>query len=381
MKITAVEPLVVYAGRCNWVFARVSTDRGVSGLGEGTLLGKARTVAAGIEDVAGYLIGQDPRNPERIWRLVYESDRFRGGPILTSVLSAIDMACWDILGKHLGVPVWQLLGGACRDRVRLYGRLSTTGDAEQELAGNLALVAGGYTAVKVGVRPPRDGVVDEGALVRESVADFARLRQATGPGVDLLFDAHAMLSLPGGTELARGLEPYRPYFLEEPLPPEDAAGLRRLRRRTPVPLASGERLLTRYGFRGLIGGRLVDFVQPDVCHAGGLTELKKIAALAEANHVLVAPHNPSSHSELATMASLHLDASIPNFALQEHPAQEPPWRYELFEETIAVRDGYALLPDRPGLGLTLREDVARAHPYRPYTRMTLLRDDGCPSAT
>jgi galactonate dehydratase len=381
MRITAVEPVVVHAGACNWVFARLSTDRGITGLGEGTLLGKAQTIAAGIKDVTGYLLGQDPRNPERIWRLIYESDRYRGGPILTSVLSAVDMACWDILGKHLGVPVWQLLGGACRDRIRLYGRLSTAGTAEQEHAGNLALVQSGYTAIKLGVRLPPDGVVDENALVREAIDDVARVRQAVGPGVELLFDTHAVLSLAAAIELAKGLEPHRPYFLEEPLPPEDVDGLCVLRQHTSVPLASGERLLTKYGFRELIDRRLVDCIQPDVCHAGGLTELKKIAALAEAKHLLVAPHNPSSHSELATLASLHLDASIPNFAMQEHPAHSPPWRYELFEETIAVRDGYALLPDRPGLGLTLREDVARAHPYQPYTRVTLLRGDGCPSAT
>jgi galactonate dehydratase len=381
MKITAVEPVVVYAGKCNWVFARLSTDVGLCGLGEGTLLGKARTVAAGIEDVAGYLIGQDPRNPERVWRRIWESDRYRGGPILGSVLSAIDLACWDILGKHLGAPVWQLLGGACRDRIRLYGRLCTSVDKDELLAANLALVQSGYTAIKLGVELPADAVVNETALVSESVEQFARVRQAVGPGVDLLFDSHAMLSPPAVTALARGLEPYGPYFLEEPLPPEDLDGLRHLRRQTAVPVASGERLLTLYAFAGLIEARLVDYIQPDVCHAGGLTGLKKIAALAEAHHVRVAPHNPSSHSELATMASLHLNASVPNFAIQEHPAEVPPWRYALFNETIAIRDGYALLPDRPGLGLTLREEVARAHPYRPYTRVTLLRQDGCPTAT
>src|SRR5262245_8352931 len=218
MKITAVEPVVVYAGRCNWVFARLSTDAGLSGLGEGTLLGKARTVAAGIEDVAGYLIGQDPRNPERIWRRIWESDRYRGGPILCSVLSAIDLACWDILGKHLGAPVWQLLGGACRDCIRLYGRLSTSGTKDELFAANLALVQSGYTAIKLGVELPADGVVNEAALVRESVEQFARLRQAVGTAIDLLFDSHAMLSPPAVAALARGLEPYGPYFLEEPVP-------------------------------------------------------------------------------------------------------------------------------------------------------------------
>ncbi len=154
-----------------------------------------------------------------------------------------------------------------------------------------------------------------------------------------------------------------------------------MRQHVDIPLAAGERLITKYAFHNLIEDRLVDFIQPDVCHVGGLTELKKVAVLAEANHVMVAPHNPSSHSELATMASLHVDASIPNFTMQEHPAAEPPWRYELFNERIEIRDGYAVLPNRPGLGLTLREDIAKAHPYEPYTRISLFQPDGCPTAT
>ena len=190
-----------------------------------------------------------------------------------------------------------------------------------------------------------------------------------------------MLSLPAVTQLAKDLLPYRPYFLEEPVPPEDKEGLAYIRRHVGIPLATGERLLSKFAFQDLIETRTVDFVQPDVCHVGGLTELKKVAVLAEANHMLAAPHNPSSHSELATMASLHVDASIPNFAMQEHPAAEPAWRYELFNEKIVIRDGYAELPDRPGLGLTLREDIAKAHPYEPYTRISLFQSDGCPSAT
>jgi galactonate dehydratase len=382
MKITAVDPIVVHAGKCNWVFARVQTDENIEGLGEGTLLGKARTVAAGIQDVAGYLVGQCPLNPERIWRLIYESDRYRGGPILTSVLSAIDIACWDILGKRLGVPVWQLLGGACRDKIRLYGRLCGKSESiDARIAANTSLVKRGYTAIKLGVNAVPNEAVSEAEVVRDSIDEFARVRAAVGENVALLFDTHAMLSLPGVISLAGGLQTYSPYCLEEPTPPEDIDGLKYLRQYVSVPLATGERLLTKYAFQNLIDARIVDYIQPDICHAGGFTELKKIAAVAEANHVLVAPHNPSSHSELATMASLHLDASIPNFAVQEHPADEPPWRYDLFNETIEIRDGYAILPTRPGLGLTLRDDIAKAHPYQPYTRVTLYQPDGCPSAT
>ncbi len=212
MKITTVEPVVVHAGRCNWVFARIKTDEGIEGLGEGSLLGKARTIAAGIQDAAGYLIGQNPLNPERIWRLIYESDRYRGGPILTSVLSAIDMACWDILGKHLGAPVWQLLGGACRDKIRLYGRLSSSKSAEDRLAKNLKLVQDGYTAIKLSVEVPDDGSINESDLIHQSVAEFVQVREKVGSKVELLFDSHAMLSLPGMVQLRARHKALSPLF-------------------------------------------------------------------------------------------------------------------------------------------------------------------------
>ena len=378
MKITAVKPIVVYAGKGNWVFVQIETDAGVTGLGEGSLLGHARTIAAGIEDAAGYVVGRNPLNPERIWRQIWESDRYRGGPILMSVMSAIDMACWDIIGKHAGLPVWQLLGGACRDRVRLYGRLSFSGSVDD----NAALATEkGYTAIKFGFTPPNDGQVDEGALIDGCVEHVRAMREAVGPDVDLCLDTHSMLSLPSMAKLLNALESFNLMFVEEPAPPEDWDGLRYVRSHTTVPLASGERLLHKYDFRGLIDEALVDYIHPDVCHCGGITELKKFAALAESQQIGLAPHNPSSHSELATMASLHIDASSPNFVIQEHPADYPDWRYDMFNERIEIENGHALLPDRPGLGLTLKHNVAEAHPYRGYTRVSYFHDDGSPAAS
>jgi galactonate dehydratase len=378
MKITSVKPIVVYAGKCNWVFVQIETDDGLTGLGEGSLLGHARTIAAGIEDAAGYLLGNNPLNPQRIWRQIWESDRYRGGPILMSVISAIDMACWDIVGKHAKLPVWQLLGGACRDRVRLYGRLSFAGSAQD----NAALATEqGYTAIKFGFTPPDDDKIDEATVIDACVAQVHEMREAVGPDVGLCLDTHSILSLQSMIKLMVALEPFNLIFVEEPVPPEDLEGLRYLRTHTATPMASGERLLNKYDFRELIDGALVDYVQPDIVHCGGITELIKIAAIAEAKHIALAPHNPSSHSELATMASLHVDASCPNFAIQEHPANYPAWRYDIFNERIDVQDGYALLPDRPGLGLTLKQDIADAHPYQSYTRVSYFHDDGSPAAS
>ena len=292
------------------------------------------------------------------------------------------MACWDIVGKFHQQPVWKLLGEPCRDKIRLYGRLSTSGTPGENLQRLVGLVQEkGYRALKTGFEHPADNHVDEGALRDACVAQLTQLRAALGVEVDLCLDTHAMLDAQGVIELARELPSVDLCFLEEPVPPEDIEGLRLVRKSISVPLATGERLMTRFGFRHLIDERLVDYLQPDICHCGGITEMKRIADMAAKRDIKIAPHNPSSHSELATMASIHVDACIPNFAMQEHPREVPPWRYELFEQQIECREGFALLPERPGLGMTLREDVAAKHPYQPYTRVSLFRDDGSPAGT
>jgi len=380
VKITRVQPVIVHAGKGNWVFVKIDTDTGISGLGEGSLLGKAQTIAAGIGDAARYLIGRSPLDPEWIWNLIFESDRYRGGPILTTVISAIDLACWDILGKYHDKPVWQLLGDKVRDAVPLYGRLCKWGTPEENFDANLALLnEKGYRAIKVGFELPKDPVVDEKAVIQDCIDNLSRLREAGGPDFDLCLDTHAMLPAASVIRLARALEPLNLQFLEEPVAPEDIDGLQRVRDNTSIPLATGERLMPRFAFKPIIDRHLVDFVQPDICHCGGITEMKKIAALAAAKQIRIAPHNPSSHSELATMASVHAAAVMPNFASLEHPADHPPWRYELFNELVEVQNGAALLPDRPGLGLTLRDDIVDAHPYEPYTRHSLFTTDGRPT--
>jgi len=382
LAITSAHPVIVHAGQGNWVFVKIETDAGITGIGEGSLKGKARTIAAGIEDAGRYLVGRSPLDPPWIWDLIYEADRFHGGPILTSVMSAIDMACWDIVGKFRQQPVWQLLGQPCRDKVQLYGRLCRSGSPQENLAGLIGLVREqGYQAIKAGFHVTGEGAVDQSAIHQACVAQFTQLREALGDGVDLCLDTHAMLAVENVIALAGDLQPLALAFLEEPVPPEDIEGLRSVRQHTSVPLATGERLMTRFGFLPLIEEELVDIIQPDICHCGGVTELKRIADMAATRGIKVSPHNPSSHSELATMASIHVDACISNFAMQEHPAEVPPWRYEIFEEQIEIENGYACLPDRPGLGLTLRDDVVSQHPYQPYTRQCLFNPDGSPART
>ena len=382
LTITSAHPVIVHAGQGNWVFVKIETDAGITGIGEGSLKGKARTIAAGIEDAGRYLVGRSPLDPPWIWDLIYEADRFHGGPILTSVMSAIDMACWDIVGKFRQQPVWQLLGEPCRDKIQLYGRLCRSGSPQENLAGLIGLVREqGYQAIKAGFHVTGEVAVDQSAIHQACVAQFTQLREALGDGVDLCLDTHAMLAVENVIALAGDLQPLALAFLEEPVPPEDIEGLRSVRQHTSVPLATGERLITRFGFRPLIEEELVDIIQPDICHCGGITELKRISEMAATRGIKVSPHNPSSHSELATMASIHVDACISNFAMQEHPAEVPPWRYEIFEEQIEIENGYACLPDRPGLGLTLRDDVVSRHPYQPYTRQCLFNPDGSPART
>jgi galactonate dehydratase len=359
MKITAVKAFVVDELGTNRVFAKVYTDTGLTGLGEGTLASRSQAIAATISENERYLLGQDPRAIEGLWQAMYRYPRWRGGPVLNSAISAIDTALWDILGQSLQVPIWQLLGGACRDRIRL---MAQVGGASPEAAAEQAqaLVADGYTAMKTSPYPLSDGPISPHALIRASVARVRAIRQAVGEDVDIMFDCHGMFTPVMAVDLARRLDEYRPFFLEETTQAEDLDTLAWVAARTRVPLATGERLFTKWGFADLVARHLVSYVQPDVAHCGGISELKKIATLAEAHFIDVAPHH--GNSEVTTLASLHVDASTPNCVLQERP-QPSPLTPDLFGGTIAIEDGYALLPAGPGLGFDLDERVAARHPF------------------
>ena len=358
MKITGFKTFVVGADS-NWVFVQVYTDEGVTGLGEGSVSSKALAVEAAIRDLERFVIGRDPRDIELLWQEMYRYPRWKGGPVLSSAVSAIEIALWDILGQTLQVPIYQLLGGRCRDRIRMYTHVD--GETPEEAAEQaIGLVERGFTALKTGGLLVNGDVVRPHEAMRLGAARIGAIREAVGPDIDILVDAHCQMTPPMALELARRIADYRPFFYEEPTRPEDLCALEWVSQRSPIPLATGEQLFTKFGFTEVCSKHLVNYIQPDVIHCGGISELKKIAAMAEAHYIDVAPHNPQSY--VATMATLHVDACTTNCVIQEVPVG-PEWHRDLFIGGPEITDGYASLPSGPGLGIRLNEEVAAAHPY------------------
>jgi len=371
VKITRFETFLVSAG-VNYVFVQVHTDEGLVGLGDGTVATKALAVEAAIRDLERLVVGRDPTNIEGLWQEMFRRPRWRGGPVLNSAISAVEIALWDILGQSLGVPIWKLLGGACRDRIRVYGHVH--GDTPEEAAESArSLVEQGFTAVKTSPLVVHDNVVRAAQGMREGVARVRAIREAVGEDVDVMLDAHGQLTPEMAVEMAQRVAEYRPLFLEETTQPDDLSVLEWVSQRSPVPLATGERLFTKYEFTEICSRQLVRYVQPDVLHCGGISEMKKIAAIAEAYYIHCAPHNPQSF--ISAMASFHVDACTPNCVIQEF-VWGPEWQKELFEGAPVIVDGFAELPSEPGLGVKLNVEAARAHPYEPDFRPPWHWEDG-----
>jgi len=344
MKITKLETLFV---KPRWLFLKVHTDEGIVGLGEPVVEGRSQTVAAAVHEIGRYLIGQDPRRIEHHWQAIYRGQFYRGGPVLCSALSGIEQALWDITGKWLGQPVYQLLGGATRDKVRMYGWIGgeTYGDYIESAK---ISASAGFTALKVGLFGAMN-IVDTPAKVEEAVRRFAGIREAVGPSVDVGIDFHGRCSPAMSIRLAKALEPYYPMFIEEPVLPENVDALVTVARRTSIPIATGERLFTKWGFREVLEKQAAAILQPDLSHAGGILECKKIAAMAECYYAAIAPHCPLGPIALA--ACLQLDACIPNFLVQEHVTTGEGYLNHPFK----IVDGYIALPTGPGLGIELDE--------------------------
>jgi galactonate dehydratase len=349
-----------------WLFVRVETDSGIHGWGEATLEGKERAVATAIQGYAEQhrIIGMDPRQIERIWQVQYRHGFWRSGVVLSSAISGIDQALWDIKGKIAGLPVYELLGGAVRDRIRLYTHVAIGLPTEQTATDVQDLVGKGWTALKAASFAPIPEN-HEADAVRIAVERVAAIRAAAGDRVELFVDNHGRTRASVACRMLDALAPYDIAWLEEPVPPEDLDGLRHVMHyphRTDI--ATGERLFSIWEFRDVIEGRLTDIVQPDICHAGGITALRKIAAMAEAHHIQVAPHNPQG--PLSTAASIHLAAAIPNFRILEFANQLhlPGWA-EVQREPLPLAPGWAELPDRPGLGVELDEDALARYAVEP----------------
>lgn len=369
LKITGIKTIIVNVDSVNWAFCKISTNQGLTGLGEGSITSKEATLAAAIMEHERFLVGKDPTDIELLWQGMYRYPRWRGGPILNSAISAIEIALWDILGQALGVPVYKLLGGAARKRIRLYKDVGSTPEAFQQAK------AEGYTAGKSGFIAVENDLVIPSYAVREGARRLEAVRKAVGDDFDIAIDAHGKLTTTMAIDFCTRIEDLRPFFVEEATQLEDLGELALLRQKTKVPLATGERSFTKYGFSEFCVRHLVDIVQPDVCHAGGILELKKIGAIAEAFRIEMAPHNPQS--EVSTMASLHVNATTPAATVLEYNPNRQPWVQDLFYGgAVKVKDGFAELPDRPGLGVDLDEKVAAKHPYKPVDRPNYVFRDG-----
>lgn len=385
MKITSISTKTVNAQMRNWIFVRVETDQpGLYGWGEGTLEWKTRAVTGAIADLTPLLIGRDPRDIEQAVRIMHKHGFWRMGVVGTSAISAIEIALWDILGKELGVPVWRLLGGKVRDRVKVYTHLGLgdmksvyeTMQPDDLAAQGAKVVAKGYQALKV-VFIPYTHILAPNQAVDHANKLMTALRQEVGPDVEIMIDFHGR---PGSTTAAldyiHAVADGRPMFIEEPVQPGDAGLMREVTERSPVPIAAGERLIGRSEFMPHVTQRAVHIAQPDICHTGGLSEACKIAALCETAGIGIAPHNPLG--PIASAAALHFDVATPNFVIQEEMSGAVPWYDDVVDGPV-VRDGsYWQVPDAPGLGVEVNEKVCDAHPFEPEVQHAThaVLDDG-----
>ncbi|QYR20554.1 galactonate dehydratase [Paenibacillus sp. sptzw28] len=358
MKIKSME-LFKVAPR--WLFLKITTDDGLVGWGEPIVEGKADTVMAAVNEMSDYLIGRNAGNIEDLWQVLYRGGFYRGGPILTSAISGIEQALWDIKGKRLGVPVYELLGGPVRDKMRVYAWIG--GDKPSEVAASAtAQVAAGYTALKMNGTAEFEWI-DSALKVEQAVENLARVREAVGYGIGIGIDFHGRVHKAMAKALIKEMEPFKPMFIEEPVLPENNEALREIARITAVPIATGERMYTRWGFKQLLSEGWADIIQPDLSHAGGIWEVRKIAAMAEAYDVAVAPHCPLGPIALA--ASLQLDFCTPNAFIQE---QSLGIHYNVGSDLLDYltdgtvfhyKDGFVERLSAPGLGIDINEEHVR----------------------
>ena len=365
MRISGVSTRVVDDGDRDWVFVRVDTDEpGLVGWGEASLGWHTRAVVGAVGDLQPLIVGQDPRAIERLWQTMTRAPFFKGGIVTMSAVSGIDQALWDIKAKALGVPLFELLGGPVRDRVRTYVNLGSElgGDARRPEAwadAARAACEAGFDAMKVYPAAPARSL--EGAsFLRETEELVSTVRDAVGAEAEVMVDLHGRTSSAAAIQLGQALEPLRPWWLEEPCQPGNPDAMADVARAVSIPIATGERLATTQEFRGYLEKRACAVIQPNVCYCGGISGLRRIAALAETSLVAVAPHNPNG--PIGTMVSIHLALSLPNFVILERVTSDVPWRTEIVDAPIEAAGGYVDAPTRPGIGLEVVEEVAAAHP-------------------
>jgi galactonate dehydratase len=375
MKITDLEVIRCQANaepHNNWLFVRIHTDAGITGIGEGSLQYKDAALTAELENFGRYLRGKDPFQIEHIWTSLHRRVTWTGGAVTISAISAIDLALWDIKGKALGVPVYELIGGKVRDRVPLYAngwwaletpsahgsQAGKPGEAEWFAVKAAAAVAQGYRALKF--YPFGGGQVITPERIKRAMGIIRAVRETVGPDIELALDVRARLNIGSARRVVRMLEPYNISWIEEPILFDNADAMAEFARQSPVPVATGEQLYTRWEFRALLEKNAVSIIQPDICHAGGFSELRKIAAMAETYYVTVAPHN--SNGPISTLASLHLDMAIQNCHMQELFINSLPYYQELLSAPMIVADGYGAPPAGPGWGADLNDAALAKYP-------------------
>ncbi len=365
MKITKLETFHV---KPRWLFLKISTDEGLAGFGEPIIEGKSKIVEAAVHSIGKMIIGKNPCDIERLWQLMYRGAFYRGGPIMVSAISGIEQALWDIKGKYHQMPVYEMLGGKVRDKIRVYPHIdgsypSGGTDTEHFVSCALKRKEQGFNFLKLGLPDLPVKYLESPARLNEFVEKFKAIREAVGDDMDLAIDCHGRMSPAMAIKFCRAMEPLQPVFIEEPVLPENVDALVKVKEATSVPIAAGERLYTKWGFRELIEKQAVAIVQPDCCHAGGILEVKKIATMAEAYYCGIAPHNPLGPISLA--ACLQVDACTPNFVIQEFPCMYNGWDTgtQYLKEPFKVKEGYIDIPTGNGLGIEVNEESLKEMAY------------------
>lgn len=362
MKVTAIKTFVCHAYRTNWVFVKVMTDSGLYGVGEATLEYREPTVVQAIMELERYLVGKDPHNIEAFWHDACRDAYWRGGVVLMSALAGVEMALWDIKGKDLGVPVYKLLGGKVRDSVKCYANGWFAGAKTPEEFAEKAKIAveNGFSGLKWDPFGKAYLNIDPKSL-NDALDCVAAVKDAVGDKVYLIIEGHGRFNVPTAVRIGNALEKFGILWFEEPIPPDDKKGIAWVRSKIATPVSGGERLYSRFEYADYLRMECADFWQPDVSHAGGIMEVRKIASMAEAHYIPVCPHNPSG--PVANAATLQLAACTPNFYLLETMSSDIPWRADVSTERVKFENSEMFIPDLPGLGIDINEEEIAKHPY------------------
>ena len=372
MKITNIKSFPVWGGNRNFFFVKVETDAGIYGIGEGGITWRELAAAACVDHLKPLLIGEDPSQIEHLWQLMFRGGFFPAGRIACSAISAIDIALWDIRGKVLGVPVYDLLGGLVRKKVVCYPHIG--GESPEQLANNAIKMADqGWRFVRWGT-PTEGDILEPSKAARQTLKQCDAVRTALGDDIEILIDVHTRLDPQHVIPLCRSLEQFHPYFIEDPLRSENVKTYHQMARHVSVPLAVGEQFATKWEFRELIEEELMQYARIDVCIVGGLTEARKVANWCETHYIDIAPHNPLG--PVSTAACLHLDLATSNFGVQELPRQPDTILPEVFPVQVSFEDGHLLPPTSPGLGIDFNEEAALASYYQEGGSPRISRPDG-----